>query len=88
MFFINSYLTKSLIIKTKLHTFSLLLDLQGDRLSCLLQQTDGFAQRFPFQAAAVYGQDTISHMDRTGPAAHNNTDNVHTLQPLSLQSVF
>lgn len=36
-------------------TFSLLLDLQGDRLARLLQQTDGFTQRLPLQAAAVDG---------------------------------
>lgn len=36
-------------------TLSLLLDLQGDRLARLLQQTDGFAQRLPLQAAAVDG---------------------------------
>lgn len=36
-------------------TLSLLLDLQGDCLACLLQQTDGFAQRLPLQAAAVDG---------------------------------
>lgn len=54
-----------------LRTFSLLLDLQRDRLSRLLQQADGFAQRFPLQTAAVDGQNTISDVDRTGPATRD-----------------
>lgn len=52
----------------RVRTLALLLDLQGDGFSSLLQQEDGFTQRFPLQTAAVDGQDPVAHMDGSRPA--------------------
>lgn len=58
-------------------TVALLLDLQRDGLPGLLQQTDGFTQRLPLQAAAVDGQDAIAHVDRPGPARQEKQTSHH-----------
>lgn len=48
-------------------TFSLLLDLQCDRLPCHLQQVDGLTERFALQTVAVNGQDAITNVDGSSP---------------------
>lgn len=68
-----------MVWKKRLRTFSLLLDLQRDRLARLLQQTDGFTQRFPLQAAAVDRKNTVAYMDRTSPVNNTKTHrNIHS----------
>lgn len=68
-----------MVWKKHLRTFSLLLDLQRDRLARLLQQTDGFTQRFPLQAAAVDRKNTVAYMDRTSPVNNTKTQrNIHS----------
>lgn len=59
----------------RVRTLALLLDLQGDGLSGLLQQEDGFTQWLPLQTAAVDGQDPVTHMDGSRPAGGAHTHN-------------
>lgn len=50
------------------HTVTLFLNLEGDRLPGHLQEVDGLAQRLPFQADAIDGQDSVPYVDGPSPA--------------------
>ncbi|KAG7251689.1 hypothetical protein CRUP_005184, partial [Coryphaenoides rupestris] len=53
---------------------------QCDSLPRLLQQADGFAERLALQTAAVDGQDTVSHVDRTRPASPRLSGSMYAMR--------